>query len=267
MPPRAAALISSGKVGSGVTERSTRKPAVSSSPVGWLTTWLVSSLPSCALEPDRVTIRAEAMAITKDGIWLVSPSPIVSFVKTDAVWAAGQPRSRTPIAKPPRMLMAVMMSPATASPRTNLLAPSMAPKKSASLLIRSRRRRASCSSMRPALRSASIAICLPGRASRVKRAATSLMRVAPLVMTWNCTITRIRKMMMPTARPPAPAPPPATKPPKALMTWPATLRASSALSASAVRIRRVEAIFRTSRKSVVPSSSEGKTLNSSGSTM
>ena len=39
------------------------------------------------------------------------------------------------------------------------------------------------SSMSPALRSASIAICLPGMASRVKRAATSAIRPAPLVMT------------------------------------------------------------------------------------
>ena len=37
--------------------------------------------------------------------------------------------------------------------------------------------------MRPALRSASIAICLPGIASRVKRAATSATRPAPFVMT------------------------------------------------------------------------------------
>ncbi len=35
----------------------------------------------------------------------------------------------------------------------------------------------------PAERSASIAICLPGIASRLKRAATSAMRPAPLVIT------------------------------------------------------------------------------------
>ena len=54
-------------------------------------------------------------------------------------------------------------------------------------------RRASSSSMRPALRSASMAICLPGIASRVKRAATSVTRSAPLVMTMNWMTTRMRK--------------------------------------------------------------------------
>ena len=43
-----------------------------------------------------------------------------------------------------------------------------------------------------------MAICLPGMASRVKRAATSDIRVAPLVMTTNCTTIRMRKMMPPT---------------------------------------------------------------------
>ena len=36
-------------------------------------------------------------------------------------------------------------------------------------------------------------ICLPGMASRVKRAATSAMRPAPLVMTTKLITTRIRK--------------------------------------------------------------------------
>jgi hypothetical protein len=43
--------------------------------------------------------------------------------------------------------------------------------------------------MMPALRSASIAICLPGIASRVKRALTSAMRPAPLVMTMKLITT------------------------------------------------------------------------------
>ena len=43
-----------------------------------------------------------------------------------------------------------------------------------------------------------MAICLPGMASKVKRAATSAMRPAPLVMTTNLMTTRIRKMTMPT---------------------------------------------------------------------
>ena len=56
---------------------------------------------------------------------------------------------------------------------------------------------ASSSVIRPELYSASIAICLPGRASRVNRAATSATRVDPLVMTRNCTAMMIRKMMKP----------------------------------------------------------------------
>ncbi len=44
---------------------------------------------------------------------------------------------------------------------------------------------ASRSSMMPAFRSASIAICLPGMPSKANRAATSLIRVAPLVITTN----------------------------------------------------------------------------------
>ena len=58
--------------------------------------------------------------------------------------------------------------------------------------------RASFSLMSPALRSASIAICLPGIASSVKRAATSATRPAPLVMTMNWMTKRMRKMTRPT---------------------------------------------------------------------
>ena len=53
------------------------------------------------------------------------------------------PSSTTPMTRPPTMLMSVMMMPAMASPRTNLLAPSIAPKKSACCVISARRRWAS----------------------------------------------------------------------------------------------------------------------------
>ena len=52
-----------------------------------------------------------------------------------------------PMTNPPMMLISVMMMPAMASPRTNLLAPSIAPKKSACWVISVRRRWASRSSM------------------------------------------------------------------------------------------------------------------------
>ncbi|EXI76711.1 MAG: hypothetical protein AW07_00110 [Candidatus Accumulibacter sp. SK-11] len=61
-----------------------------------------------------------------------------------------------------------------------------------------RRLRASSSPIKPALRSASIAICLPGIASRVKRAATSATLPAPLVMTMKLMITRIVNTTSPT---------------------------------------------------------------------
>ncbi len=52
--------------------------------------------------------------------------------------------------------------------------------------------------MLPERSSASMAICLPGIASSVKRAATSATRSLPLAMTTNWMIVRIAKMMAPT---------------------------------------------------------------------
>ena len=64
--------------------------------------------------------------------------------------------------------------------------------------------------------SPSTAICLPGMASRVKRAATSATRPAPLVMTTNWMTMRIRNTTRPTR-----TEPPMTKWPKLSMTMPA----------------------------------------------
>ena len=151
--------------------------------------------------------------------------------------------------------MIVMSRPAIASPRTNLLAPSMAPKKLLSPSSSLRRARASFSSMRPADRSASIAICLPGMASRVKRALTSAMRPEPLVITTKFTITRIAKTMMPMTKLPC-----IIRLPNASMTWPA---ASVPLWPSP-RIRREEAILSARRSIVAMTRMVGKALNSSG---
>jgi len=52
--------------------------------------------------------------------------------------------------------------------------------------------------MSPALRSASMLICFPGMASRVNRAATSAMRVAPLVITTKLIRVSTVKTMIPT---------------------------------------------------------------------
>src|SRR5262249_1020714 len=137
-------------------------------------------------------------------------------------------------------------------------APSMAPKKldsSSSVFLR---RRASASSIRPAERSASIAICLPGMASRWKRAATSAMRPEPLVITTKFTITRIVNTMMPMTKLP-----PITNLPNASITC----QAAAVPSWPCARMRRVEARLSESRSMVAMSSTVGKAENSSGAWM
>ena len=47
-----------------------------------------------------------------------------------------------------------------------------------------------------------MAICLPGMASRVKRAPTSAMRVAPLVITTKLMVSRMAKTMRPITKSP-----------------------------------------------------------------
>ena len=112
----------------------------------------------------------------------------------------------------------------------------MAPKKVALLLqLLAAAACASVSSIRPADRSASIAICLPGMASRVKRAATSAMRPEPLVMTTKFTITRMAKTITPMTKLP-----PIMKLPKASMTWPAAVGALVAVAEDQARRGEVE---------------------------
>ena len=98
-----------------------------------------------------------------------------------------------------------------------------------------------------------MAICLPGIASRVKRAATSAARPEPLVMTANWMTTRIRKITRPITREP-----PTTKWPKASMTSPAYPSRST---------RRVEATFRPRRNRVSTRTRLGKIDRSSGLVM
>jgi hypothetical protein len=85
-------------------------------------------------------------------------------------------------------------------------------------------------------------------ASSVKRAPTSATRPAPLVTTTNWMTMRIRKMTRPTTMLP-----PMTNLPNASTTWPAS---------PSSRIRRVTEMLMARRKSVVISSSDGKTENS-----
>ena len=145
--------------------------------------------------------------------------------------------------------------PATASPRTNFDAPSIEPKNSASWAISRRRRFASASLIRPAFRSASMAICLPGMASRVKRALTSAIRPAPLVMTTKLMMVKMTNTTSPTA-----VLPPTIKCPKASMTLPAASPPSWPWSST----MRVEATFSDNRNRVVTSRTVGKAEKSRG---
>ena len=77
--------------------------------------------------PARATMSPAAIAMMKAGTCEARPSPIVSFVKTDTVLPKSQPLMNIPMAMPPMMFTPVMISAAMASPRTNLLAPSIAP--------------------------------------------------------------------------------------------------------------------------------------------
>ena len=97
-----------------------------------------------------------------------------------------------------------------------------------------------------------MAICLPGMASRVNRAATSETRSAPLVTTIICTSTIIRKMMKP----------------RTIFPW-VIMLPKDWMTAPALpllpRICRVVEIFSPNRNRVVISSRDGKMEKSSAS--
>ena len=131
----------------------------------------------------------------------------------------------------------------------------MAPKKLLSPSRSARRFFAVASSIRPAPRSASMASCLPGMLSKVKRAATSAIRPEPLVMTTKFTVTKIANTITPMTKLPL-----MTKPPKAWMTLPA----AAVPSWPWPRIRRVDAMLSARRSMVDISSTVGNVENSSG---
>ena len=131
----------------------------------------------------------------------------------------------------------------------------MEPKKALSSSSSRRRDCDSLSVMRPADRSASMAICLPGMASSVKRAPTSAMRVAPLVMTTKLMVSRMAKTMRPMTKSPL-----ITSREKPPMMKPAALDPSEPLD----RMSRVVAMLSDRRSSVATSSTVGKAENSSG---
>ena len=95
---------------------------------------------------------------------------------------------------------AVIIRPAVASPFTYFVAPSIAPKNADSCCSFALLSLASASVIAPVFKSASIAICLPGIASKVKRAVTSATRSEPLLITTNCTIMIMINTITPTTR-------------------------------------------------------------------
>lgn len=100
-----------------------------------------------------------------------------------------------------------------------------------------------------------MAICLPGIASRVNRAPTSAIRVAPLVITIKLTTTRIRKTITPITKSP---------PMTSCENPPITLPAASVPELPSDKITRVVAILSDSRVIVAISKIVGKEEKSSG---
>ena len=143
-----------------------------------------------------------------------------------------------------------MMIPAMVSPFTNFIAPSIEPNRADSLWRSSRLFTASSGDINPALKSASIVICLPGIASNANLAETSAIRSAPFVITINCTIVMIIKITPPTTMLP-----PVTKVPNAWITSPASPFA---------RISLVDAIPSTSLNIVPIRMIEGNAASSRG---
>ena len=109
--------------------------------------------------------------------------------------------------------------------------------------------------MRPAFKSASTAICLPGIESSTKRAATSATLVEPLVITIKFIRTSMEKTIIPITKFP-----PTTKFPKLLMISLTALGPSFPW----LRIILVVATFNDSRKSVTIKMRVGKVVKSVG---
>ena len=90
-------------------------------------TCLFTAAPISCSRVARVTSIATAVEISSAGSCATRPSPIASseYVRAASpkpIWCCS-----TPISRPPTRLMARISSPAIASPRTNLLAPSIEP--------------------------------------------------------------------------------------------------------------------------------------------
>ena len=111
----------------GTILRETRTPDTVYSALGFISICSESSFPISLSLPALLTIIPAAVEIRIAGICVTRPSPIVRMVYVAAASDTAISFCRTPMISPPIILIAVMTRPATASPLTNLLAPSIAP--------------------------------------------------------------------------------------------------------------------------------------------
>ncbi len=125
VPPPSARKGSAGSPGAIPNSPST--PAVIQSARGCAPSCVARVGPIRVPPPALVTMIPEAVLTMSAGICDTRPSPTVRMVYCESAWLIGIPRCTTPMKKPPTRLMAVMRSPATASPFTNFPEPSMAP--------------------------------------------------------------------------------------------------------------------------------------------
>ena len=104
-----------------------RMPPVIIICLGRTKSWPATSVPRSASAAARVTKMPAAVEMISAGSCCTRPSPTVKIVYLARDSIAVMSFCSMPMAKPALMLMMVMIRPATASPRTNLLAPSIAP--------------------------------------------------------------------------------------------------------------------------------------------
>ena len=102
-------------------------PAVTARVFGLAKSWLDTCSPISSLEDTRVTMMAVAVDRRSEGIWAAKPSPMARRVYCSAAAPTSKLCWAVPTISPPMMLMMVIKRPATASPRTNFEAPSIAP--------------------------------------------------------------------------------------------------------------------------------------------
>ena len=168
-----------------VTAKNHKNPEARNRAFGLLTICPVTSVPNELAAEERVINTPAAIDIKSEGTCEAKPSPIVRIVYFETASAIGIWFIRQPIHNPPIMLIKTIIIPAIVSPFTNFIAPSILPKRFDSLCRSSRFLVASSGEIKPALKSASIVICLPGIASNANLAATSAIRSAPFVITMN----------------------------------------------------------------------------------